>query len=162
MRNNIKNAVCHDNFTLSRVPSKWWHLKSHRRLNCVMNWWPVDSPHKRPVTLLMCPFGNVIMLIFHWGNRVNIAMISHECESLPTWLLVQQLVEAATNKISKHCSTAPLCWESAGDWYHWWFPSQRISNVESVSISWLHHTGSCYLLKWISEILDIYVYLKFQ
>ena len=46
------------------------------------------------------------------------------------WLFVQQLL---TKKISKLYITCPL-WEQPTN--HWWFSSQRASNVESVAITW--------------------------
>ena len=38
-------------------------VSNHRCLDCLLNrFWPVDSPHKGPVTRIMFPFDDVIMI----------------------------------------------------------------------------------------------------
>ena len=55
------------------------------------------------------------------------------------WLFVQQLL---TKKISKLYITCPL-WEQPTN--HWWFSSQRASNVESIAITWHHLESHMYI-----------------
>ena len=69
--------------------------------------WPVNSPHKWPVTRKMFPFDDVIMIRWKlWGWWLSISLLLHHCF---------------------------FFWEeSTGDR---WIPQQRINNGESNSIS---------------------------
>ena len=79
-----------------RVTSLQWRhdecdgVSNHRRLDCLLSqrkhqssaslafvrgihWWPLDSPHKGPVTRKMFPFGDVIIFT---GSRPTIRYLS--------------------------------------------------------------------------------------
>ena len=57
---------------------------------------------------------------------------------LATWLFVQQLVQANIKLNIKALHYWPFVRGTTG---HWWFPSQRASNVESVPMLWrIMHT----------------------
>ena len=56
-------------------------------------------------------------------------------KSLATWLYVLQLVYLIWNEASELLIICPLWRECTG---HWWSPTQRANNVESVSMAWRH------------------------
>ena len=61
--------------------------------------------------------------------------------SLASPLRAQSFAEAQIKENIKAPRHWPLWGESTG---HWWFPSQRASNAENISISWCHHVYSLY------------------
>ena len=70
---------------------------------------------------------------------------------MATWMYVQHLVMLTTKKTPKLLIACPLWGEMTNG-----FPSQRGSNVESISMSWHHHV---FMILHISVEVDIYIYI---
>ena len=85
------------NFTATFSSSiQWGHnehdgVSNHQRLDCLLSRlfrWPVNSPHKGPVTRKMFPFGDVIMLYnpLRTLKRHNINSEYAECTTGWQWI----------------------------------------------------------------------------
>ena len=70
-RNDVSNHQPHD-CLLNRLFGRRSKKTSKLRVTglCTWNWWPVNSPHKWPVTRKMFPFDDVTMGNIPWGTRV--------------------------------------------------------------------------------------------
>ena len=121
-----------------------------------IHWWPVNSPHKWPITQQMFPLDDVVMLskysnvllwyasgcywlIYHVHNS-GLQWRHNECDGIsnhqPHDCLLKRLFMWRSNKTSKLHITG-LCEGNSpvtGE-----FPAQRASNIENVSIWWRHH-----------------------
>ena len=107
--------------------------------------WPVNSPHKWPVTRKMFPFDDVIMM---WRHKATIskmglyhysdAIMSVKALQITGVSIVCSTVCPGADKIKTlKCRVTGLCEGNlpvTGG-----FPSRRVSNAENVSIWWRHH-----------------------
>ena len=74
--------------------------------------WPVNSPHKWPVTQKIFPFDDVIMILYDWVTVLGVKELHHDndiawasfhLKSPATPLLVQQLHQANNKEMQMHC-----------------------------------------------------------
>ena len=114
--------------------------------------WPVDSPHKRPVTRKMFPFGDVIMArvgfallcygyvsrffqypcALPWRHNGSDSVSNHQPhDCLPNRLFRRRSKRTSKFRVTGLCAgNSPVTGE---------FPAQMASNAENVSIWWCHH-----------------------
>ena len=88
-----------------------------------IHWWPVDSPHKGPVTRKMFPFDDRIMWI-QQKSCYNMMMSWHA---------------------NAFHIFVPLCGESTG---HWWIPLQKASNEYLCSFLRMLTRTNCWKISW--------------
>ena len=101
--------------------------------------WPVNSPHKGPVTRKMFPFDDVIMFIITFGDvmafcRHNDSLCPFQCEfysfgkSLASGSHTQLLAQAQGSRMPWHPTRDPMLPEPTPHSSHtqpirWWYPS---------------------------------------
>ena len=103
--------------------------------------WPMDSPHKRPVTREMCPFDDVIMNYFSmhyvsyawYHNKIIWAL--WRLKPPASWLPVQHLVRACNEAKQRRNSDLMVLYE--GNHAKW----KRVSN-EQISEVCRHYKNS--------------------
>ena len=121
--------------------------------------WPVNSPHKGPVTRKMFPFDDVIMMWQTWpkvSRHIDDILASWYHISFTASCLFKSLFGLATKKTWNLRINSSLRREIP-----WWITrTQRASKVESVSMLWRHYEFFWDLLSAfgknkINEILNI-------
>ena len=93
--------------------------------------WPVDSPHKGPVTRKMAPFDDVIMWSVEQCSGIH-GVSNHQH--------LDRLLSCLSRRPSK--TTSKLCVTSLCEGnppVTGGYLSQRASNAENISIWWRHH-----------------------
>ena len=97
--------------------------------------WPVNSPHKKPVTQKMLPFDDVIM---RW-REIN-------KEWCTDWIGELFMPSSSISLVILEWANKQLLTE--GQYIRYWFfndvwyPSQVINHAKSIFISWRHHVNS--------------------
>ena len=97
--------------------------------------WPVNSPHKRPVTRKMFPFDDVIMM--NWVYEYIKIYFVFWC-SLWIWYIISlskklcvyycwKIIDDDVNKLKHFHVTGPLCGEVI---HHRWIPLTKASDAE--------------------------------
>ena len=105
-------------------------IKKHQRSASLafvrgIHWWPVNSPHKRPVTRKMFPFDDVIMGAPYWWKYTCYQLMPcfQSCPTGPHWwplTLVQLMVGVVRQQLlpgplsttlldAKWCHYRPMC-----------------------------------------------------
>ena len=102
--------------------------------------WPVNSPHKGPVTRIFFPFADVIMTADFWSDRVSLRWRHNGRDSAsnrqPHDCLLKRLFRRRSKKTSMLRVTGLCAGNSPGTGE---FPAQMASNAENVSFWWRHH-----------------------
>ena len=166
--NTIASQITSVSVVYSTICSGTKQRKHQSSITLAFVWeihrWPVNSPHRGPVTWKIFPFDDVITLpmLFVWVTCITYDMLVYlHIETndiiLILWascavLLRRRQVTAMTSRFtcqlsvscarthnkgkSKACVTGPLWGESTADRR---IPAQRDSNAENVSIWWRHN-----------------------
>ena len=115
--------LCHLQIELHRNVSYRLKLPSIRLLNS-------------RVIRKLCTHISLFRDISHMPHHVYVTRTSWRLKSAASILFVQQIVKANRKKLHH---TGSLYGECTGDRLTGRFPSQRVNNTESVSMSWRHH-----------------------